>query len=83
MDEAKAARRIRDRERVKAKAIRLVKGRFRGRNIEAVNKMAENFSICSCWGCGNPRRHFKAETMQELRAPPKPRKGLYDAIGRN
>ncbi len=33
----------------------------------AACKMANNFQICSCTGCGNPRRHFGALTMQELR----------------
>lgn len=23
---------------------------------------------CSCWCCGNPRRHFELPTIQELRA---------------
>jgi len=23
---------------------------------------------CSCWGCGNPRRHFKCITLKEYKA---------------
>ena len=28
---------------------------------------ADNLAVCSCWGCGNPRRHFGTATMQERR----------------
>ena len=30
-------------------------------------KLAETRKPCSCWMCGNPRRHFKSKTMQEKR----------------
>ncbi len=29
---------------------------------------ANNFVVCSCYGCGNPRRHFGHRTIQERRA---------------
>ena len=24
--------------------------------------------MCSCWGCGNPRKHWKEKTRQERKA---------------
>ena len=29
---------------------------------------AEHMCACSCWMCGNPRRHLKEKTWQELRS---------------
>lgn len=29
---------------------------------------AENFAVCSCWMCGNPRRYGNARTVQERRS---------------
>ena len=29
------------------------------------NKNADNLKKCSCWMCGNPRKHFKERTLQE------------------
>lgn len=29
--------------------------------------MADNMQICSCYMCGNPRRHLGGRTMQERR----------------
>lgn len=29
---------------------------------------ANNFVVCSCYGCGNPRRHFGLLTRQEIKA---------------
>lgn len=31
------------------------------------NKNADNLKNCSCWMCGNPRKYFKEETLQEKR----------------
>jgi len=28
-------------------------------------RWADNLKICTCYACGNPRRHFKAATRQE------------------
>jgi hypothetical protein len=34
-----------------------------------VKRAADNMAKCSCWSCGNPRRHQKDRlTMQEKRA---------------
>lgn len=33
-----------------------------------VNKLAGHGKLCSCYACGNPRRHFDEKTMQEKRA---------------
>ncbi len=32
--------------------------------------LANNATICSCWMCGNPRRHYgnAPQTLQEIRA---------------
>jgi len=68
--EAKRARRIRDKKRMKAKAVRV----FADRGINNPNniKLADHIAHCSGPCCGNPRRHawFKGGeglTMQERR----------------
>jgi hypothetical protein len=33
----------------------------------SANRRAENAAICSCMGCGNPRRRLGERTLQELR----------------
>lgn len=37
-------------------------------NGQQTSRMADNVQQCSCWSCGNPRRHFGAKTRQEKRA---------------
>lgn len=34
-----------------------------------VGLYAETPKVCSCWMCGNPRKHFGELTFQEQRAP--------------
>ena len=58
-------------QRVKAKAKRIIKEAWRtkdGSLDEWVNKNADHLKSCSCYMCGNPRRHFNLETIQEQRA---------------
>ena len=31
-------------------------------------KWANHLAGCSCYACGNPRKHFQMQTMQERRA---------------
>jgi len=31
-------------------------------------KYVDNMKFCSCLMCGNPRKHFKKKTLQELKA---------------
>lgn len=38
-------------------------------------RRANNYVVCSCYGCGNPRRHFGYLTRQEIKAG-----SLYAAI---
>lgn len=33
-----------------------------------IGKIAHARRLCSCWMCGNPRRHWGQATIQELRA---------------
>lgn len=33
-----------------------------------IGRMASTRTCCSCYMCGNPRRHFGEKTIQELRA---------------
>lgn len=33
-----------------------------------IGKIAHARRLCSCWLCGNPRRHWGQATIQELRA---------------
>lgn len=61
------ARRRADLERMKARAVRLFKGPLRGRNLDYARIVAEHITCCSCWMCGNPRRHLGELTMQERR----------------
>lgn len=32
----------------------------------AVGRLAHTATLCSCFGCGNPRRHGNQQTQQEL-----------------
>lgn len=59
MKEPKRARRIRDLLRMKAKARKLYPHDPQGRN-------ANHLAVCSCWACGNPRRHLGERTLAEL-----------------
>lgn len=63
--EAKRARRIRDKLRMKAKAIRVYANR--GSPNPANIKLADHIVTCSGPCCGNPRRWFGEPTMQERR----------------
>lgn len=36
---------------------------------EVLGRWADTRKPCSCYACGNPRRHFNEPTVQELRAP--------------
>ena len=36
-------------------------------------RAADHLAACSCYACGNPRRHFNEPTMQERRAGKPPR----------
>ena len=51
--------------RMKAKAARL--GADRGLP-GAYAKVYDHLAYCSCYGCGNPRRHFGRKRMPERRA---------------
>lgn len=54
-------------ERMKAKARRLYPGK-----PNAIT-YANHLAVCSCWMCGNPRRHIKGAerlTLQERRLAP-------------
>ncbi len=39
-----------------------------GTSKKSVPYMADNLKSCSCYMCGNPRRHFGELTVQERRA---------------
>jgi len=60
MQEQKRERRIRDKLRMKAKCAKLYPRDPKRRD-------ADNLAVCSCWMCGNPRKFFAEETMQERR----------------
>lgn len=64
MTEAKRARRRRDLARMKAKAVRMYPGKAKATH------WADYLKVCSCAGCGNPRRYWKIErlTLQERKA---------------
>lgn len=38
------------------------------RRLKFLGMLAETPKLCSCWMCGNPRRHLGELTLQEVRA---------------
>lgn len=62
--EAKRARRIRDKQRMKAKAQSVGKARGLPGNYDL---LYDHLCICSGPCCGNPRRWYGEPTMQERR----------------
>ncbi|HEX9670233.1 MAG TPA: hypothetical protein VGC93_12230 [Thermoanaerobaculia bacterium] len=40
----------------------------RRRRLKFLGMLAETPKLCSCWMCGNPRRHLGELTLQEVRA---------------
>ena len=60
-------------ERMINKALRLLKSHwsFQDDSIEMLaiwsKFKGDNFSTCSCWQCGNPRKHLGEITIQERR----------------
>lgn len=56
-------------ERMKAKAIRRERMRHMPRlDPRRIGLLANTPHPCSCYACGNPRRHFGEVTIQEKRA---------------
>ncbi|HEY9162852.1 MAG TPA: hypothetical protein VIS94_17380 [Desulfomonilia bacterium] len=41
-----------------------------------LGKVARTPTPCSCWTCGNPRRHFKEASIQERRLAMSVRKSV-------
>lgn len=37
-------------------------------NEKQIGRLAHSPAICSCYMCGNPRKHFKQKTRQEVKA---------------
>lgn len=63
------------RERMKAKARRIVKIWNAGVNNYKLPEdflvaNADHLKTCSCWMCGNPRKHWGKSTLQEIRLGP-------------
>ncbi|MDO5622857.1 MAG: hypothetical protein Q4G24_15520 [Paracoccus sp. (in: a-proteobacteria)] len=56
------ARRRHDAARMKARARKIY-------DYDTKAKLANHLAVCSCWMCGNPRRHLGEVTMQERKAP--------------
>ncbi len=90
------ARRIRDRDRLLNRAAGMAKafypqpvpgtdystweGVFARRRTYGVHT-ADNRTLCSCAGCGNPRRWFGSLKRHEIRADDKARGFLDDVYG--
>lgn len=53
-------------------SLKHARGHYRGRDIwhepKLLGKVIDTPTPCSCWMCGNPRRHFQELTRQERRA---------------
>ena len=61
-------------DRTKRADRRIAKARMkhRARKVyphDPTGASADHLAMCSCPACGNPRRHWKSPTLQELRAP--------------
>lgn len=67
MKEKKRERRIRDNQRMKAKAKAITNSNWKYADPNRVVKHADYLAVCSCTMCGNPRRHFGTLTRQELK----------------
>lgn len=66
---SKRAERRHHYERMKAKARRVECMRYMPRTDDRTLGIAANTGKrCSCYMCGNPRRHFRERTMRERRA---------------
>lgn len=59
-DKSRAKRR-QDLKRMKRRARRIYPH-------DAAAKCANHLQTCSCYACGNPRKHFNEKTLQEQRA---------------
>lgn len=59
--QGKRNRRRQDSARMKARARRVYPHDDKARS-------ADHLKVCSCWMCGNPRRHLNALPLQEQRA---------------
>ena len=67
--------RIAQEEIKKIKVKSVVKSRFLNENreptLEEIGKAASvHCCKCSCWMCGNPRKHFKQRTLKEQALEP-------------
>jgi len=40
-------------------------------------KGANHLAVCSCWSCGNPRKHWHTKTLQEIKQDEKDRRDDY------
>lgn len=67
---SKRAERRAHNQRIVERAKRLFQGPLRGRNLEYAHRVADNITNCSCWMCGNPRRHLKERTLAERKLAP-------------
>ena len=66
--ERKRERRIRDKQRMKAKARKIGLNSAAYSDPDRAAKHADYLAICSCTYCGNPRRYWGSRTLQELKA---------------
>ena len=64
--DCKRAVRRHHRARLKAKRASYYGGHARG-YARLLNIYANTIPTCSCWMCGNPRRHFGEKTLAEKR----------------
>jgi len=51
-----------------------------GTSDEDLKKHLKNPVACSCWMCGNARRHFGQKTLQELKADEKFKSDWMDLV---
>lgn len=57
-----------DKKPVKKDGELVLKERSEDEKKAIIAKIADHPAMCSCWMCGNPRRHHNQETYQEHKA---------------
>ena len=66
-------------ERVKNKRSRYQNAHTTGKQDVAIGKVACTPAMCSCYMCGNPRKHFSELTHQEKKFVDKMEEGIISA----
>jgi len=50
-------------------------------HVKEPGYLAKTNTVCSCWMCGNPRKYFEEETVQERKLDETYRKDVAGSYG--